>query len=40
MTDRLTVEANEEGEAIIQLPDQLLIDLGWTGGDSLEWTTA
>jgi hypothetical protein len=38
MTDRLIVEANEEGEAIIQLPDQLLIDLGWTGGDSLEWT--
>ena len=39
MTDRLIVEANENGEAIVQLPDQLLIDLGWTGGDSLEWTT-
>lgn len=39
MTDRLIVEANENGEAIVQLPDQLLIDLGWTGGDTLEWTT-
>lgn len=39
MTDRLIVEANENGEAIVQLPDQVLIDLGWGEGDSLEWTT-
>lgn len=41
MTDsyRLTVEADENGEAIVQLPDQMIIDLGWGEGDSLEWTT-
>ncbi|MFY8212556.1 MAG: hypothetical protein ACOVLB_07835, partial [Candidatus Nanopelagicus sp.] len=34
----LEVLANEEGEAILQLPDDLILELGWTAGDDLKWT--
>lgn len=38
MTDKIKIEGNENGEAVVQLPDQLIIDLGWGEGDTLDWT--
>ena len=33
----LEVFTNEDGEAVVQLPDQMMIDLDWKEGDELDW---
>ena len=34
------LQLNEAGELYIELPDQLLENLGWSVGDDLEWTAS
>ena len=36
-TYRVTVQEDEEGYAFIELPPELLTQLGWIEGDELEW---
>lgn len=40
MSKRYTipVEVNEHGEYYITFPDDLMDDLGWQEGDTLEWS--
>lgn len=33
----VTVELNEEGEYVLQLPNDLLSDLKWKPGDTVRW---
>jgi len=37
MSWRLTVKEDDDGEAYIILPDELLTSLGWKEGDDLQW---
>ena len=34
---QLEVFTNENGEAVVQLPDQMMLDLDWQEGDELDW---
>jgi antitoxin component of MazEF toxin-antitoxin module len=34
---QLEVFTNEDGEAVVQLPDQMILDLDWKEGDELDW---
>jgi hypothetical protein len=34
---QLEVFTNEDGEAVVQLPDQMILDLDWSEGDELKW---
>jgi len=34
---QMEVFTNENGEAVVQLPDDLILDLGWHEGVELEW---
>lgn len=36
-TYQIPVEENEEGDAILNLPDEVLAEVGWREGDLLEW---
>jgi antitoxin component of MazEF toxin-antitoxin module len=33
----MEVFTNEHGEAVVQLPDQMILDLDWQEGDELDW---
>jgi antitoxin component of MazEF toxin-antitoxin module len=34
---QLEVFTNEDGDAVVQLPDQMIQDLNWKEGDELKW---
>jgi bifunctional DNA-binding transcriptional regulator/antitoxin component of YhaV-PrlF toxin-antitoxin module len=33
-----TVEIDENGDFVITIPDELLVELGWAPGDEIEWS--
>jgi len=32
-----TVEMDENGEFVLIIPDELILELGWAPGDEIEW---
>lgn len=32
-----TVEMDENGEFVLTIPDELIVELGWAPGDEIEW---
>lgn len=33
-----TVEMDENGEFVLTIPDELIVELGWAPGDEIEWS--
>lgn len=36
-TYQIPIEENEDGDAILNLPDEVLAEVGWQEGDCIEW---
>lgn len=33
----VTVQENEQGEQFIEFPDEIIKEIGWKEGDTIEW---